>query len=124
MSAYNVIEDKEKKEDVSEFSESSIILKSKQNLKKAIEFMKDLEFQESEISKIYDKANHLFKNKHFEEISLKLKQGSNEGKDLEAMLKEFSDSIKSDDLANLIKVIAKDEEFLNFIQDLLLDKLL
>lgn len=97
---------------------------NKINLIKAVEFMKDLKFEDDEINKIYEKAKDIINQEQFSQIFNQIGQENEESKEIEEILKGFSDNIEPDSYLNLIHILAKNEEFLAFVQDLLLDKLL
>ena len=86
--------------------------------------MKDLKFEDDEINKIYEKAKDIINQEQFSQIFNQIGQENEESKEIEEILKEFSDNIEPDRYINLIHILAKNEEFLAFVQDLLLDKLL
>ncbi len=97
---------------------------NKLNLKKAAEFMKDLDFDDSEIEIIYDRAKDLLQNKQIEQITQKIIQGETRDDDLVELLKTLSDTMDKNDYITMIKSIARDEKFLDFMQDMLLEKII
>ncbi|MHA1805022.1 MAG: hypothetical protein ACTSU4_10930 [Promethearchaeota archaeon] len=92
-----------------------------QNIKKALIFMKDINFDESEINMIYQKAKNILNKKPFMRVLQELKENKFEPNDF---LKKFSESIEAGDYQELILLLAKNEEFINYIQDLILEKIL
>ncbi len=124
MSSFNSVQEKESITDNKEENVDNFPFFNKQNLKKAIAYLKDLNFNEVEIDEIYEKAKNLIKNKQLEQLSEKLTEENAKGEDLEGLLNEATDTLETKDLMNLMKSIAKEEDFLNFMQDLLLEKLL
>ena len=100
------------------------LLRYKDNLKRAIEIIKDLDFENNEIDEIYWKGQNLIKNKHFKYISDKLMNTYKNNENSEDNLRIFTESIDPKDLTSIIKILAKNEDLLNYIQDLLLEKLL
>lgn len=95
-----------------------------QNLRRAAEFIKDLNIDDSEIDIIYDKARKLLKDEQFKQYSQKLIQNTSEEKNVNDLIKDVSETIETNELVNFMTKIAKDEEFLNFMQDFLLDKII
>ncbi len=96
----------------------------KLNLKRAVEYIKELNFNEQEINRINEIAKDIIQDKHFVRYSSRLTEISEKSENIEAFLKSTIDLLGAGDLPSLMKIIANDEIFLNYMQDMLLDKLL
>ncbi|MHA1803298.1 MAG: hypothetical protein ACTSU4_02060 [Promethearchaeota archaeon] len=110
---------------MTENNENEVPLVSKQDLHRAMVFMKDLKFTEKEIDTICNKASNLMNDELIKKVLTKIQeQGKEDDENLEDSLREIFNGMKQGDYINLFKKIASNEDFLNFMQDLLLDKLI
>jgi len=99
---------------------------TKKNLEQSIELISEFNFDEEDYETIFEKFQIFLKNSEnldlFKKIS-EIKELEKEG-DLKAIMKKLSNNIKISELNTLLKDIIKNEEFVDFIQDLFLEKLL
>ncbi len=99
---------------------------TKKNLDQSIELISEFKFDEGDYDTIFEKFQIFLKNSEnhdlFKKIS-ELNDFEKEG-DLKAIMKKISKNIKINELNNLLKDIVENEEFVDFIQDLFLEKLL
>lgn len=99
---------------------------TKKNLDQSIELISEFNFDEEDYEIIFEKLQIFLKNPKnyelFKKIS-EIKELENEG-DLNAIMKKLSKEIKLNDLNKFLKDIIENEEFVDFIQDLFLEKLL
>ena len=123
MNSYNISQENEPKNENAKNQLEDFILFNKENLKKALVYLKDLKFDDAEFDKIYEKAKPLVQDKQFNQIIQKLTKQENV-EDLETLLEKTTETLEPKELINLTKTIAENEDFLNYMQDLLLDKLL
>lgn len=99
---------------------------TKKNLDQSIELISEFNFEEEDYETIFEKFQIFLKNSENQELFKKIseiKELENE-KDVKAIMKKLSNKIKIDDLNKLLKNIVQNEEFVDFIQDLFLEKLL
>ena len=99
---------------------------TKKTLEQSIELISEFKFDEEDFETIFEKFQVLLKNSQnqdlFKEIS-ELKEFEKE-EDLKTIMKRISDDLKISELNKLLKDIVENEEFVDFIQDLFLEKLL
>jgi len=99
---------------------------TKKNLDQSIELISEFNFDEEDYETIFEKLQIFLKNPEnyelFKKIS-EIKELENEG-DLKAIMKKLLKEIKLNELNKLLKDIIENEEFVDFIQDLFLEKLL
>jgi hypothetical protein len=99
---------------------------TKKNLDQSIELISEFNFDEEDYEIIFEKLQIFLKNPEnyelFKKIS-EIKELENEG-DLKAIMKKLLKKIKLNELNKLLKDIIENEEFVDFIQDLFLEKLL
>ena len=99
---------------------------TKKNLDQSIELISEFNFDEEDYEIIFEKLQIFLKNPEnyelFKKIS-EIKELENEG-DLKAIMKKLLKEIKLNELNKLLKDIIENEEFVDFIQDLFLEKLL
>lgn len=99
---------------------------TKKNLDQSIELISEFNFDEEDYETIFEKLQIFLKNPEnyelFKKIS-EIKELENEG-DLKAIMKKLLKKIKLNELNKLLKDIIENEEFVDFIQDLFLEKLL
>jgi len=99
---------------------------TKKNLDQSIELISEFNFDEEDYETIFDKLQIFLENSENSELFKKvseIKELENEG-DLKAIMKRLSKEIELNELNKLLKDIIKNEEFVDFIQDLFLEKLL
>lgn len=100
---------------------------TKNNLNKAMEFISELNFDDDDYEKIFNKFKLILQNPEtieiFKKIS-KIQDITKETADLNLIVKNLSDSVNLDDLNSVLSKLTKNEELINFIQDLFLEKLL
>ena len=96
------------------------------NLDQSIELISEFNFDEEDYETIFEKLQIFLKKPEnyelFKKIS-EIKELENEG-DLKTIMKKLSKEIKLNELNKLLKDIIRNEEFVDFIQDLFLEKLL
>ena len=99
---------------------------TKKNLDQSIELISEFKFDEEDYETIFKKFQIFLKNSEnhdlFKRIS-ELKDFEKE-EDLKAIMEKISKKIKINELNKLLKDIVENEEFVDFIQDLFLEKLL
>lgn len=99
---------------------------TKKNLDQSIELISEFKFDEEDYETIFEKFQIFLKNSEnrdlFKRIS-EFKDFEKEG-DLKAIMKKISKNFKINELNKLLKDIVGNEEFVDFIQDLFLEKLL
>lgn len=99
---------------------------TKKNLDQSIELISEFNFDEDDYETIFKRLQIFLKNPEnyelFKKIS-EIKELENEG-DLKAIMKKLSKEIELNELNKLLKDIIENEEFVDFIQDLFLEKLL
>ncbi|TFG14540.1 MAG: hypothetical protein EU535_03195 [Promethearchaeota archaeon] len=99
---------------------------SKKSLEQSIELISELKFDEEDYDTIFEKfKDHLKKSKND-----KLYQRISEFKDLENerelpnIMKKLVKNLNIEELNTLLREIVKNEDFVDFIQDLFLEKLI
>jgi hypothetical protein len=99
---------------------------NKKNLEEAIEFISDLKLSDQDYNNILEKFKPNLQNSNFNEIFKKLSTINEISKerDLKTIMKKMIDTLNSEDLTLLLKDIMKNEEYITFIQDLFLEKLI
>ncbi len=96
---------------------------TKTSLDKSIELISELNLDEEDYNKIFEKFKLIFEDS---EISNKF-EGLNEytnGCNLKTVMKTISDNVSINDLNFLMKKIIKNESLVDFLQDLILEKFL
>jgi hypothetical protein len=99
---------------------------NKKNLEEAIEFISDLKLSDQDYNNILEKFKPNLQNSNFNEIFKRLSTINEISKerDLKTIMKKMIDTLNSEDLTLLLKDIMKNEEYITFIQDLFLEKLI
>ena len=97
----------------------------KDSLNKSIELVSDIKFEESDFEKIFEKFKFILESSDTREILervLNLNELKNKN-DLNQIMKKLSDILSLNDLNLLLEKVIKNEKFVDFIQDLFLEKL-
>ena len=99
---------------------------TKDNLNQSIELISELNLNEDDYENIFEKFNLILKNPDIREIVEKVLgfQDIEKENDLKAIMKKLIDIMKLSDLNQLLGDIIKNEDFIDFIQDLFLEKLI
>ena len=98
---------------------------TKDSLDKSIEFISEIDFNEEDYEKIFEKFKPIFKN-----LKIKEKLENITGVDkideqfsIKTLMKIIMESMSLNDLNLLTKKIVKNEDLTDFIEDLFLEKL-
>ena len=99
---------------------------TKNSLNQSIELISELNLNEEDYEKIFDKFKLILENG---EINDMIENISNipelrKENDLKAIMKKLSNDLDLADLNELLKSMIKNEELIDFIQDLFLEKLI
>ena len=99
---------------------------TQQNLNKSIELISDFTFNDNEYEKIFEKLEKNFDNFKIQQLieNISKIQGLENEKDLKLIMEEIRDKITLEDLNNYLNTILTNQELVDFIQDLLIDKLI
>ncbi len=99
---------------------------TKNSLERTIGFISELELNEEDYENVFKKFKPILKNqviKNKLDILEEIEEGDSPI-DLEAMTKKILDKISIQDLKFILEKIIKNEDLTNFIQDLILEKLI
>ena len=99
---------------------------TKNSLERTIGFISELELNEEDYENIFKKFKPILKNQAIKN-KLDILEEIDEGNspiDLETMTKKILDKISIQDLKFILEKIIKNEDLTNFIQDLILEKLI
>lgn len=99
---------------------------TKNSLERTIGFISELELNEEDYENIFKKFKPILKNQAIKN-KLDILEEIEEGDfpvDLETMTKKILDKISIQDLKFILEKIIKNEDLTNFIQDLILEKLI
>jgi len=99
---------------------------TKNSLERSIGFISELELNEEDYENIFKKFKPILKNQAIKN-KLDILEEIDEGNspiDLETMTKKILDKISIQDLKFILEKIIKNEDLTNFIQDLILEKLI
>lgn len=98
----------------------------KKNLNQSIELISELNLDEEDFDKIFENFNEIMSNPDINKIIKKILGFSEleEENDLIPLMKKLSDKLSINELNLLLGKVIKNEGFVNFIQDLFLEKLL
>ena len=99
---------------------------SKKSLKQSIELISEIELEEEDINKIFEKFNTFFNNPEFKFVIEKI-SGLEEIENLEDMkelMNHILKNLSSKEIQMLLNKIIKNEDLIDFIQDLFLEKLI
>ena len=99
---------------------------TKNNLERSIDLISELSFEEEDYENIFEKFKELLKKSNnyelFKKIS-EIKELENES-GLPIIMKKLLSTFSIEELNNLLRDIIKNEEFVDYIQDLFLEKLI
>ncbi len=98
----------------------------KEALVQAIDLISELNLNNEDFEIIFKEFNNLLGNSELKEKLTKI-NGLNEIKkedNLKKLMLELSDKLSLKELNFLLKIVIKNEKFVNFIQDLFLEKLI
>jgi len=99
---------------------------TKNSLERTIGFISELELNEEDYENIFKKFKPILKNQAIKnklDILEEIEEGDSPV-DLETMTKKILDKISIQDLKFILEKIIKNEDLTNFIQDLILEKLI
>ena len=99
---------------------------TKNSLERTIGFISELDLNEEDYENIFKKFKPILKNQAIKnklEILEEIEEGDS-SIDLETMTKKILDKISIQDLKFILEKIIKNEDLTNFIQDLILEKLI
>ncbi|MHA1489825.1 MAG: hypothetical protein ACTSRI_09225 [Promethearchaeota archaeon] len=99
---------------------------TKKNLNQSIEFFSELELNNEDFKTIYDKLKLFLENSETREILKKISgiQELTPNTDLKNIMKKLIEKLSLNDLNLMLKLIINNDKFVDFIQDLFLEKLL
>lgn len=99
---------------------------TKNSLERSIGFISELELNEEDYENIFKKFKPILKNQAIKNKLDKLEEIEEDDSpsDLETMTKKILDKISIQDLKFILEKIIKNEDLTNFIQDLILEKLI
>jgi hypothetical protein len=99
---------------------------TKKNLDQSIELISEFNFDEEDYETIFEKFQIFLNNSKNHDFLKKISEIEEfeDEKDLKAIMKKLSNKFKISELNTILKEIVKNEEFVDFIQDLFLEKLL
>ncbi|MFO8019347.1 MAG: hypothetical protein R6U96_11980 [Promethearchaeia archaeon] len=98
---------------------------NKENLKKSINLMSDIDFDDYEFENLYKKFEDLLGENQIKEIFEQIElDPSFNSSSLSEILKYLEKNMDIEELERLKKLIIDNENLVNFIQDLFLDKLI
>jgi len=99
---------------------------TKNSLNQSIELISELNLNEEDYEKIFDKFKLILENREIKETIENVSNipGLRNENDLKAIMKKLSSDLDLSDLNKLLKDIIKNEELIDFIQDLFLEKLI
>ena len=99
---------------------------TKNSLERTIGFISELDLNEEDYENVFKKFKPILKNQAIKnklEILEEIEEGDSPI-DLETMTKKILDKISIQDLQFILDKIIKNEDLTNFIQDLILEKLI
>lgn len=98
----------------------------KKNLTQSIELISELNLEQEDFDKIFDNFKGILNNPDINKILKKILGFSDleEETDLIPLMKKLTDKLSINELNFLLGKVIKNEEFVDFIQDLFLEKLL
>lgn len=98
----------------------------KKNLNQSIELISELNLEQEDFDKIFDNFKEILNNPDINKILKKILGFSDleEETDLIPLMKKLTDKLSINELNFLLGKVIKNEEFVDFIQDLFLEKLL
>jgi len=98
---------------------------TKDSLDKSIEFISEIDFNEEDYEKIFEKFKPIFENLKIKEKLEKISgvDKIDEQFSIKTLMKNIMESMSLNDLNLLTKKIVKNEDLTDFIEDLFLEKL-
>lgn len=99
---------------------------TKNSLNQSIELISELNLNEEDYEKIFDKFKLILENREIKDTIENVSNipGLRNENDLKAIMKKLSSDLDLSDFNKLLKDIIKNEELIDFIQDLFLEKLI
>ena len=99
---------------------------TKENLNQSIELISELNLNEEDYDKIFDRFKLLLENSDINEIIEKVSNFNDlkNEENLKTIMKRLSHDLAISDLDEIVKNIIKNEDLIDFIQDLFLEKLI
>ena len=100
---------------------------TKENLDKAIEFFSELNLNNKDYEKIFNKFKLIFESLETKNVLENISNIQEIGKETDnfaLIVKKLSESANLGDLNSVLSKLMKNEELINFIQDLFLERLL
>ena len=99
---------------------------TKNTLNQSIELISELNLNEDDYKNIFEKFNLILKNPDIKEMVEKISgfHDIEKENDLKAIMRKIIEVMKLSDLNQLLENIIKNEDFVDFIQDLFLEKLI
>ena len=99
----------------------------KEDLKKSLDFFKDINLNDKEYELIFSKFNLILNDSKFTDLigqKVPLKKDLYEDKNIQDILKKLIEDLNITDINSFLQEIIRDEKLTNFIQDFFLEKLL
>ena len=99
---------------------------TKDAISKSIDIISDIKLSEDDYNNIFEQFKGILNNNEIDEILKIISRipRDNEIIDLKTILKNLAINIPLNDLNSLLNKIIKNEKFINYIQDLFLEKLM
>ena len=99
---------------------------TQQNLDKSIELISEFTFNDNEYEKIFEKLEKNFDNIMVQKLIENTSniEGLENEKDLKSIMEKIRDMINLEDMNTYLDAILTNQELIDFIQDLLIDKLI
>jgi len=99
---------------------------TKDNLSQSIELISELNLDDEDYKKIFEKFNTMLENSDIKETVEKVSKihDLKNDEDLKEIMKRLTHDFEISDLNKIVNSIIKNEELLDFIQDLFLEKLI
>jgi hypothetical protein len=99
---------------------------TKKNLEQSIELISELSFKEEDYDNIFENFKCYLKNSENEELFKKISEikGLENERGLANIMRKLSTNLSIYELNTFLKEIIKNDEFVDFIQDLFLEKLI
>ena len=99
---------------------------TKNSLNQSIELISELNLNEEDYEKIFDKFKLILENREIKDTIENVSNipGLRNENDLKVIMKKLSSDLDLSDFNKLLKDIIKNEELIDFIQDLFLEKLI
>jgi hypothetical protein len=96
---------------------------TKDSLNQSIDLISDLNLNEDDYDNIFKRFKNILNNDDLKEILNKI-SGIDQDNDLKKIMEKLVLNLSSDDISLLLEKIIKNENLVDFIQDLFLEKLL